>query len=391
MKRRRWKSPDLVLQELESRTLLSVTAFLNPANSTDLEVDLSATGDQAQIMPSATMSTFDASNIVVGGTDYSGAPLFQGVTEISVNNTSGQTDAKQSVTFQPAAGGSSKFTLDAASGTNALLVNGISSVTFTGVTIDAISGNVDVTASATTSDSGMLATDAPSAAITVESGAAITADNVTLDATASSTYTYSAPLGGAPNDLGAAAAIADIEPSAKVKVAGSSIKVNGTGGNVTIDSDATATVNAIVTVGVDGLNPVAAAIATSVVNSSAVTEVIGSTVQAGSGNVNIGSTNTTTVTTEVDGTSAAGGASAAVAVDKSVSQADVVDGSNVSGGTVGITATTTNTATTTASSTTGGASSSINDQIKNILEGTSTRTTARGLLPPQRTLPGPLR
>ena len=58
-----------------------------------------------------------------------------------------------------------------------------------------------------------------------------------------------------------------------------------------------------------------------------------------------------------------------MAVNNSVSQADVVDGSNVSGGTVGITATTTNTATTTANATTGGASSSINDQIKNILEG----------------------
>ena len=212
MRRRRWKSPDLVLQELEKRTLLSVTAFLNPASSTDLEVDLSAVGDQALITPSG-------STIVVSGADgttYSGPPSFLGVTEIAVYNTSGQTDAAQSVTFQPAAGQSSgTFDLSAASGTNALLVNGISSVTFTGVTIDATSGDVDVQASATTAPtSGLVASSAPSASIDVENNTAITADNITLNASASSTYTYSAPLGGAANDLGAAASIADIEPSA---------------------------------------------------------------------------------------------------------------------------------------------------------------------------------
>ena len=115
----------------------------------------------------------------------------------------------------------------------------------------------------------------------------------------------------------------------------------------------------------------AAAIATSIVNSSAVTSVGGSTVSAGTGTgtLNITSTNTTNVTTDVNGSSAAGGASAAVTVDNTTSQADVAGGSTVTGGTVNVTATTTNTADTTASSTVVGAGSSILTQIENILEG----------------------
>src|SRR5208337_3388287 len=102
-------------------------------------------------------------------------------------------------------------------------------------------------------------------------------------------------------------------PSASVTVEGPSttIAVNGAGGNVAIAANASATVNSVSTAGTDidgnALNPVDAAIAESVVNSSAVAQVGGgSTVSAGSGTgtLSITSTNTTTVTTEVDGSAA---------------------------------------------------------------------------------------
>jgi len=286
-------------------------------------------------------------------------------------NTSSQDDPNQSVTF----GGSGGTIALAASGTDALKVSGVTSVAFTNVTIDATSGNVDVGASETTSVTGVQEKTAPQVSVSV-TGATIEADNITLDASASSTYTYSAPLGGNLNDAGVAAAIADLEPSASVTVDGSSgVTVNGTSGNVTIGADASATVNSTTTVGTDiygnALNPVDAAIAASIVNSSAVTQVGGgSTVSAGNGTgtLSITSTNTTNVTTEVDGSGAVGGASAAVTLDNSTSQAFVDGGSTAKGGTVNVLATTTNTANTTANSTATGAGP--NSAIQNILAGT---------------------
>ncbi len=115
------------------------------------------------------------------------------------------------------------------------------------------------------------------------------------------------------SSLGVAAAIADLQPTATVTVTGSStiISVNMASGNVTIGAESTTTVDSAPTVGTKvggtALDPVDAAIAESVVNSSAVAQVGGgSTVSAGSnsGILSITSTNTTTVTTEVDGAGA---------------------------------------------------------------------------------------
>ena len=142
-KHKRRRSPDLELQELESRTLLSVTAFFNPAGSTDLDVDLSAGGDQATITPSG-------STIQVGGTGYSGGS-FSGVTKLVVQ---GSGASNQGVTF---GGSGGTITLDTAPGTTALTASGISSLTFTDVTIDAssinlaASGTIDIAAGATLS------------------------------------------------------------------------------------------------------------------------------------------------------------------------------------------------------------------------------------------------
>src|SRR5208283_123340 len=130
--RPRRKSPYLMIQELESRTLLSVTASLSAGV---LDVDLLAANDQATITPSG-------SSISVSGTGYT-ANSFSGVTAIVEQsaNTSSQDDPNQGVTFEGSGG---TIALDTESGTDALKVSGVTSVTFTGVTIDATSRNVDV-------------------------------------------------------------------------------------------------------------------------------------------------------------------------------------------------------------------------------------------------------
>ncbi len=175
---------------------------------------------------------------------------------------------------------------------------------------------------------------------------------------------------------GFAAVMAQLSPSASVTVDGSStqVAVNGTGGNITIASNAIATVNSTPTLGTtilnNATNPGAAGIALSDVNSSAVTDVgSGAMVHAGTGTgtLSITSNNLTTVTTTVDGSGAVAGVTGAVTLDNSVSQASVNGGSAVTGGTVDVLATTTNTANTTALATASGGSAS--SAIQNILAG----------------------
>ena len=290
-------------------------------------------------------------------------------------NTSTQDDPNQSVTF---GGNGGTITLNTASGTDALSVSGVTSVTFAGITIDAKKGNVDVEASETTSatNSALPKTISVTQAAISVTQTAITADNITLDASAVSNYTYTAPLGSVVNSVGVTAAIADLQPSATVTVTGSSTKisVNKASGNVTIGADSTTTVDSEPsvgkTIGGSAVNPAYAAIAESVVNSSAVAQVGGgSTVSAGSntGILSIESNNTTTVTTDVDGHGAGAGAAAAVTLDNSVSQAFISGGSTATGGTVDVLATTVNTAETTADSTTTGAG--LNSAIRNLLDG----------------------
>ncbi len=361
--RERRRATILGFQELESRTLLSITTSLS---SGVLDVNLSAAGDQALIAPSG--STID-----ISGTNFS-LQAFTGVTTLVVQgaNTASQDVPNQGVTF---GGSGGTIALDAAAGTAALDVSGVTSVSFTDVTIAASSGDVNVTASETTSAAAMQATSKPNVSVSV-TGATIKADNVQLLASASSSFTNSAPVGGALNALGVAAEVADLEPSASVMVQGPSttIAVNGTGGNVTIAANAGVTITSSSTVGTtfagSAVNPVDAAIAVSIVDSSAAAQVAGgSTVKAGtgSGTVSITSSNTTTVTTEVDGAGAVGGATGAVTLDNSNSQASVSGGSTVTGNAVNVTASTVNTATTTAKSMATGAGP--NSAVQNLLAG----------------------
>ena len=356
--RSRWYT-QLALEALEGRLAPAVTALLDNGV---LQVALSAANDQALITPSGT-------TILVSGTNLPSQP-FSGVTSLVVQgaNTSGQDDPNQSVVF---GGSGGTIGLHSASGTDALSVSGVTSVSFTNVTIAASSGDVDIEVSETTSAAGVAATTKPQVSVSV-TGATLTADNITLNASASSSYSSSTPLGGVLNAAGAAMATADLEPSATVAI-GSSSTITA-GGNLTISSDADAKIDFGTKVGLDvlgnALNPAEAAIAFSIVNSSAVTHVGGgSQVSAGTGadTLSITSTNTTDVTTDVDGSAAAGGASGAVTLDNSTSQAFVDGGSKATGGTVSVLATTTNTADTSAKSTATGAGT--NSAIQNILAG----------------------
>ena len=74
--RARRSSPFLAMEELENRTLLSVTAVLNLSA---LDINLSAAGDQATITPSG-------SSIDVSGTGYS-LHAFASVTSIARSRT----------------------------------------------------------------------------------------------------------------------------------------------------------------------------------------------------------------------------------------------------------------------------------------------------------------
>ena len=367
----------LRLELLESRIAPRVTAVLNPSNAKELDVSLSAANDQALITPSGT-------NISVSGTGYS-AQSFAGVTSLVVlgANTSTQDVPNQSVTF---GGSGGTITLVTAPDTDALNVSGVTSVTFTNVTINATSGDIDVKAAETTEaeSTGVVGETAPPVSVSL-TGAHITADNVKLEASASSTYESEAALGGAllkefpaAGDVAAygfAAAIADLEPSATVTVAGSSsVTVNEAGGNVTIGAEVEVKVESSTKVGTtllgSALNPTDAAIAVSVVDSTAIAHVGGgSTVSAGTGTgiLSITSVNTTEVKTEVDGSSAVGGGSAAVTLDNSTSQAYVDGGSHLQGGTVNVLAATTNTAETIAKATATGAGA--NAAVKNMLAG----------------------
>ena len=336
-----------------------------------LDVGVSAAGDQVLIAPSG--STID-----VSGTNYS-LQSFANVTSLVVQgaNTLSQDVPNQGITF---GGSGGTITLDAESGADALNVSGVTSVSITDVTITAISGDVTVNASETTSATGTLAINAAPQVSVAVTGATIHADNVTLDAAASSTSTYSAPLGGVLNAAGVAAATADLEPSATVTILGPStnIAANGPGGNIAIEANVSAIVNTTVTVGTDAegnaLNPVDAAIAESTVNSKAITQVGGgSTISAGTGTLSVTSTNTTTVTTQVDGSSRPRRRHGAVTLDDSTSQAFVNGGASLSGGTVNVLATTTNSANTTAkASATGGGT---NPEIASILGGGANKTS----------------
>ncbi len=102
----------LLLERLEERTLLSVTATLN---SGVLDVALSAANDQALIAPSGSM-------ISVSGTELLRALVLGRIRDCGAGrNTDSQDAPNQSVTF---GGGGGTIALDAASGADALEVSG---------------------------------------------------------------------------------------------------------------------------------------------------------------------------------------------------------------------------------------------------------------------------
>ena len=340
--RSRMRLRELTIQELETRTLLSVSA-LKDVNNT-LNVTLGASGDQTTI-------TAEAGDIKVTGTGIAPS-AFTGIAALVVQ---GSNQENESVALT--SNGGAALSLHGAANTDALAVSGVTSVTFTSVAVDATVGNVTVNATDALSATNptLSTTFTPVTLITV-TGGSIQADNITLQATATVTDTTNGVLAGQLGNLGANAGIADLEPSATVDVdTGANISVNGVSGNVTIGATASATINSTPTAS-SSLSPVDASIAVSTVKSNAVAHVSGgSTVAAGSqGTLNIAATNTTSLITDADGSasgSSAAGAVVAVAVDNSTTTAYLDGGSHASGGAVSIQSTATNTANTTAKST----------------------------------------
>lgn len=129
---------------------MSITASMN---GTELDVNLSASGD------SATISPLGSSISVTGQSSAS-----SGVKSIKVTGTNtGTVDTpNQSVTF---GGSGGTITLQATAGAPALNVSGVTSVNFSKVTVNATSGDINVAASETTSTANPGLT--PNASVTV--------------------------------------------------------------------------------------------------------------------------------------------------------------------------------------------------------------------------------
>ena len=209
----------LSLETLENRIAPSVSAIFDTTTKA-LAVSLSAADDQAVIAPSG-------SNISVSGTNLT-AHTFSGVASIVVvgANTSTQDSPNQGVTF----GGGGTITLHAASDTEALKVSG--------VTFGDLHQRHDQRdlgrhrrrglRDHRGRDNGCAGGNRRLPSRSISSGATLKADNVKLEARASSTYESEAALGGARLEehpaagavaaFGFAAAIADLEPSATVTV-----------------------------------------------------------------------------------------------------------------------------------------------------------------------------
>jgi hypothetical protein len=357
--------PALVLESLESRTLLSVTANVNAQNV--LDINLSAANDTAVV-------SFDGSNLDVTGDSTSlGSFLVSSLTGIDVTG-SGSSD--QSVTFQNASGVTGAVSLSGALTTSSITTLTISdtydgqsaSLAADSITIDgggiraplAPSGDsTDLSLlagdseSGTTTDGGVTTNGNANAGVTL-TGATLQGDDVSISASATMDVTNGGNVvaGAAGGNL----VTVDVGSSAQIEIEGSTT-IKGAG-SVMIGSTSTAIVtanpeaNALESTGVD------AAIADLTVTTNATAEISGSTAITAGGAFMLTATNTTNAVTSADGSAAgssAGGATVAVGVVNSTTQADITGAATVSAKDVTVSATSTATADSSAQSTAQGA------------------------------------
>ena len=211
----RARSVELTFQELENRTLLTVSASLNTGV---LDVNLSASGDAATIAESGSNLTVTDQNSTVVGTFALASVQGFDVTGASVAN--------QAVTFSGVGSQSSPLSLS-----QTVTVLDVTALTITGSGLDS-SGNISLTVA--DSETGSSA----------QAGAQITVTDSTIDGGAITIGATATIMASDPGDGALGADLADVNVGSNATIAiGGSTSISGTGA-VTIGSTSTATITA---------------------------------------------------------------------------------------------------------------------------------------------------
>ena len=338
--RRRWQYRALVVQALEARTLLAVTASVN---SSVLDVNLSAANDSVTI-------SFDRTNVDVSGTGLSVAKFSPAAFPSGLSVT-GASLSNQSVTFTGLGSVASPISLGQ--------MVSVTDVTSLNVTSSGFSATGNVSFQIADSETGTSTmtgtTGQASAAITISSSK-IQGDNITINAagtmTASSDGNGISGANLANVNVGSNSTIA-IDPTSP----STGSQIIGTG-NVAIAATSTAMITASAPANAPSSSGIDAAVANSSVTSTAITHISGSAkISAGDG-LSVMATNTTNATVDGDGTgagSSAAGGTVAVSIVNTTTQAYLDGSATAKGSTVTVSSTSTTTAATTAKSTPQGA------------------------------------
>jgi mucin-19 len=338
-KRRRSRLPDLLVQVLEERTLLAVTASVS---ASVLDVNLSAAGDSATL-------TFDGTSVDVSGTGYGGGSFLPASFSSGLSVT-GSGLSNQSVNFNNLGSVATPISLGA--------MVSVSDVTALSVSSSGFTSTGDVSfqiADGETGTSNLLGTTGQATASITITSVKIHAHNITIDADGTMTVstTGNGALGAnlANVNVGSAATIA-IDPTSPA----TGSQLSGTG-DVTIAATSTATITADPSANAPGATGVDAAVANSSLTTSAIAHISGSASVTAGGDLALTASNTTNATADADGTAqaGAGGGTVAVSVLNSTTKAFIDGSATASGDTVTISSTSNTTATTTAKSTDQGA------------------------------------
>ncbi len=334
--RRRRQYRALVVQALEDRTLLAVTASVS---SSVLDVSLSAANDSVTI-------SFDGTNVDVSGTDLSVAKFSPSAFPSGLSIT-GATLSNQSVTFTGLGSVASPISLG-----QMVSVTDVTTLTVTSSgfsTTGNVSFQIADSETGTTTTAGT--TGQSTAQITITSskieGAAITIDAAgTMTASNSGNGVSGANVANV--NVGSNATIA-IDPTSP----GTGSQIVGTG-DVTIAATSTAMITADAPANAPGSTGIDAAVANSSVTSTAIAHLSGSAKVSAGGNLSVTATNVTNATADADGTAAgasAAGGVVAVSLVNTTTQAYIDGSATASGSTVTVASTSNTTATTTAKST----------------------------------------
>ncbi len=337
-RRKRFAFRDLMVQALEDRTLLAVTASISTASV--LDVNLGAAGDSAMI-------TFDGTNVDVTGTGYGGG-MFLPSNFASGLSVTGSSMSNQSVTFSGLGSVATPIGLGAM-----VSVSDVTALTIANSGFSTAGGVSFEVADSETGTSGSSGTTGQATATITISSSKIEADNdITIDATVTMTASTSgngilgANLANVNVGSNATIAIDPTSPSTGSQITGM--------GDVTIAATSTAMITADAPVNAPGSTGIDAAVADSSVTSTAIAHISGSAKVSAAGSLSVTATNTTNATADADGTVAgptASGGTVAISLVNTATEAYIDGSAAASGSTVTISSTSNTTATTTAKST----------------------------------------